>query len=535
MKYLLTTLTFLISFSVSAQSFPYLNASSGNWAEFPVDKDTNIYMFHGNRLTKTDKNFNIMWANNYSGLNFSNILLSKTGCMFFIAGNHIGRIESNGTLTWCKDLQSVPVAIGASNFSYGATGLYSVFLDHNNELVVTGSATAALTSTTTAFYLKTDTNGLALKLMPFSGDITDQTTITHDSSGYYRFFSVGWIPKFDACNEIAFSVFNDVTNAFVSHRFVSACGSDNYNNGLDVTWKGCRYMKSRFSDNFYIHMAYVSDNGYYPRIDIMKCKRNGTPLWRLEYNNYQNNFGSAFPTGSQFPIESRSGDLLLALVTNTGTNAGAFKLDSNGVINNSGIDLLTSNATYTTYVMPYHHHPHSIQTIYGNKYYEDIDSNSTFSPLIISNFTSTSSDACHSPATCSSTLFTSFVTNTYSNPSVQPVSSFTVNSFTSTVSPTSFSLNFKYCTMHDTLRDVGFTKNRPIVNELKLFPNPTSKELIIETMHYQSLVVTDIFGKIVLEQNYYSPKISVQHLPNGFYFLKLRSETDFYTIRFIKE
>ena len=62
LKLYLTSL-FILFFSFGfSQSYPYLNASTANENEFPVDKDTNIYMFDGNRLVKTDKNFNVIWG-----------------------------------------------------------------------------------------------------------------------------------------------------------------------------------------------------------------------------------------------------------------------------------------------------------------------------------------------------------------------------------------------------------------------------------------------------------------------------------------
>ncbi|MGZ4091337.1 MAG: hypothetical protein ACXVNO_11495, partial [Bacteroidia bacterium] len=67
-----------------SQNFPYLNASTGN-PNFFTDSDTNMYMIHGNRLAKMDKNFNPIWVNTYGSLSLKNILLSKTGSMYFIA------------------------------------------------------------------------------------------------------------------------------------------------------------------------------------------------------------------------------------------------------------------------------------------------------------------------------------------------------------------------------------------------------------------------------------------------------------------
>lgn len=511
------------SLLTNAQSFPYLNASTGNYGEFPVDKDTNIYMFHGNRLTKTDKNFNTIWANTYTGLTFSNILLSKTGSLFFIAGKRIGRIESNGVLSWCKDLQSIPATIGTYNFFYSTSSINSLLLDHSNNLIFTGNASSG---TTTAFYLKTDTNGNTIKLVPFTNFLTDQLVITQDSAGYYRFFGTGTIPKIgNMANELGFTVFRDSTNLFVNSNYIQA--------SYRVAWD-CRYIRSRFNNGFYINMS-LNHNYYYRSAGLMKCKKDGTPLWRLELESY-----NTLKAGNYSVIESTVGDIMLGLrscCSYVDIHTGALKIDSNGVTNNTITEFLTSTASFNPSFGPlnYHYYAHSLQTIYGNKYYAGIDSlGSNFNPIILSKFSSPLSDTCHSSAVCTSTLFTSIL-QPYSTPTVQSLSSFTINSYASTITPVSFSIEFKYCTIHDTLTDVGFRENNSNVKKLKLSPNPTSTQLSIENIRYDNATVLDMFGKIVIEQNYHSQQISVQHLPKGLYFLRLRSDTTIYSSKFIKE
>jgi hypothetical protein len=66
MKKLLFLFTFY-RLAVQTQNFPYLNASTGNTGHF-IDKDTNIYFVHGNRLCKTDKNFVFQWGKTYSNI-----------------------------------------------------------------------------------------------------------------------------------------------------------------------------------------------------------------------------------------------------------------------------------------------------------------------------------------------------------------------------------------------------------------------------------------------------------------------------------
>nr|MBA3665253.1 hypothetical protein [Bacteroidota bacterium] len=80
-------LAFFILFFCStsfSQNFPYLNASTGN-PDFFTDKDTNMFIIHGNRIAKVDKNYNPVWVNTYGSLTFKRVLLSKTGSMYFTA------------------------------------------------------------------------------------------------------------------------------------------------------------------------------------------------------------------------------------------------------------------------------------------------------------------------------------------------------------------------------------------------------------------------------------------------------------------
>ncbi len=62
----------------------------------------------------------------------------------------------------------------------------------------------------------------------------------------------------------------------------------------------------------------------------------------------------------------------------------------------------------------------------------------------------------------------------------------------------------------------------------KIFPNPVSENLIVKLPNYKKaqLQILDIFGKVVLTQKTIpeQTQISVAHLPNGVYFLKLMTE-----------
>ena len=94
-KLILFSIIIVFSGILKAQTFPYLNASTGNEGQYIVDADTNIFMYHDNQLEKYDKNFNSIWVKKYSGLSFCNLLLSKTGSIYFIASDSINPYLKN--------------------------------------------------------------------------------------------------------------------------------------------------------------------------------------------------------------------------------------------------------------------------------------------------------------------------------------------------------------------------------------------------------------------------------------------------------
>lgn len=145
--------------NAEAQNYPYLNASTGNENAFAVDADSNVYLFFGNRLEKRDKNFTPIWINSYGNLKFKNILLTKTGSIYFIATDSmfydkLGKVNANGTLNWCK---SIPIYILSSiPINWNAQQL---LLDRNNQLIITGCTSPE----NFMLFLKIDSLGAIIK------------------------------------------------------------------------------------------------------------------------------------------------------------------------------------------------------------------------------------------------------------------------------------------------------------------------------------------------------------------------------------
>jgi hypothetical protein len=500
---------FLSWCSLHAQSFPNLNASTGNKYEFPVDKDTNIYMFHGNRLEKTDKNFNTIWAYSYGNLQFSHILLSKTGCLFFIAGTYFGKIENNGTLTWCKNVATVPSSIA----TYTINSINSILLDRNNNLVITGNCNAAIQAQ--AIYLKTDTNGLALKLNLFSGALTWNFSIVRDSLGYYQFIGAGGALSMNPGGSLAYMSFSDVSNTVIRARQIDDHPNTN-------TWWGFHLVRSKFANSFYVHQ--ITSNPYDNPLCILKCSSSGVANWRTDLKYMSVLYGAS----TNF-IEGQTGDLFVQLNTccgNPSQYSSIFKVDSNGICNGNGIELMHAGPGYSVSPYPGGFTP---QNIFGNKFYMDIvTAYIPNNPLVIKEFNSSLTSTCGITSTCGVTYSVGYV-GTHPSPTLQTISTYTINSTSVTPVATTFTVNGRgdYCTITDIEGNAQ--------SNFLIFPNPTSTQLSIENIQYDNLVVTDIFGKIVLEQNYYASKISVQHLPKGLYFLQLRFGNNVYASKFIKE
>jgi hypothetical protein len=74
--------------------------------------------------------------------------------------------------------------------------------------------------------------------------------------------------------------------------------------------------------------------------------------------------------------------------------------------------------------------------------------------------------------------------------------------------------------------------------ELPVFsisPNPVSNILNITDLEPEQIRITDIFGKVVLEQNENASKVNVQALPPGLYMIRLSSRNRTFISKFIKE
>ena len=78
---------------------------------------------------------------------------------------------------------------------------------------------------------------------------------------------------------------------------------------------------------------------------------------------------------------------------------------------------------------------------------------------------------------------------------------------------------------------------KPVLNSLKLYPNPTCDNLIVEKVEKGILTVINLSGMLFLSEEITKPSttIDVSNLPSGVYVLKVVGEKEVKVGKFIKE
>jgi len=510
------------SFCLKAQ-LPYLNASTGNLDEFPVDKDTNMYMFHENLLVKTDKNFNTIWAYTYGNLKFNNLLLSKTGSIFFIANKSIGKIESNGTISWCKDLNNISAVINGTSFvNYTTSQINSLLLDRNNHFIVTGNVSIT-NSGYSAYYLKLDTLGNPIKLAPFNGYLLNKFSIINDSLGYYRFMGGGGPPQLSACHGFGYTLFNDNSNNFINgHAYIMSdtqCADD------------YRLVRSKFNSGYYIHSRINYNYGSYFKTSVLKCNLNGQIKWGHTFDNCLTS--SPVYGSSRSLVEDYSGNIFLQVSSAPPRSYGVLKIDSNGVTNNSAIITHSWNTVSNPTSWPIQYI--GIQKIAGdNLYTHYVATGHPISPLNINLFKSSLSSSCYTMSSCNPVFGTGGNITPLQTPTLELVTSFSITTQNLTSNTTTFAVNTNSCTLQV---DVGLKENNADKQIIKLHPNPTSNILkfdLANSATIEEVRVLDVNGKMIKKVPSCS-ELNVSELLPGMYFLQLMSDGKSHYAKFFKE
>jgi len=518
----LLSIFFLVTlclFELNAQTFPYLNASTGNEGQYIVDADTNIFMYHDNQLEKYDKNFNPIWVKTYSGLNFYSLLLSKTGSIYFISKNAttsnytniIGKLDSNGNVNWCKQFQT-------SN-SLNSEYFCQMLLDKNNHLAISGSDNVMTGSTSKkAWFLKLDTLGtiISSKLFDTPGITFEKFVITEDSLNTYRFIADFW--AFESGGIMVFK-FNNILDSIINIGIPATIGQQ-----ASIVFS--KFYKSKYDSSVYFSFHRVANFNGLPYGNIIKY-RNDSIIWNLNFNipnSYtmdsfdEDEFGNIFYTVSCGYCSSYA-------FTNSST-----KINSNCTI-----------AQSTQYFFSYIFSPTintsdikgKIHSLYGNKYFYDL-SGSVFStnPQYVTPLDSNLNSNC---TTSNSYTISSIASGNFMNPNyhldfqvINDASTFN-NLYPTVTTISSFSCNTNYCLL---------TANKERKKETENFsinPNPANNSInILSSNNIEEVSVFDVNGKkIVFDKNTITIDVSI--LLKGMYFLKIKTDQGEFSRKFIKE
>ncbi len=520
---------FILFFSFGfSQNFSYLNASTANADEYPVDKDTNIYMCQADRLSKTDKNFNVIWSNIYNGRSFTNLLLSKTGSVYFLSGpvnsivtspvvaNSFGKINPNGSLAWIKPISGLMATVSGSVYP-GSGDCRNIYLDAGNNLIITGNMNGIGPSpnNSTSYILKCDTNGLPLKFKTFKLTYGQDLVILNDSAGVYKLLGTG--PILSATLFMIHS-YSDVTDNFVNYKsFGISWGS-----GPTATyWK---FFRSKLrSSIFYVSARVTTTITDYNA--VVKITDNAQVKWTAPLYSS----GMSYYITNETMEEDNKGNVLASI--SCGGSCPSFtsailKIDSNGVRDPFFITMLKGYAVGSSF--PPQIPKHSPRTIYANNYYFDIWGYAfPNNPLTIQKFNSSMILPCGSAIPSGTNGVGASAVPILYTATIVPVSSFTLGTTSVTVSPSSFSVNPNFCTV------LGINGIDISFNDNLIFPNPSNDKIYFRN-EMEKVEVFDVNGKNI-KNNFNASSMDVSDLQNGIYFIRVKTDRGEFNKKFIKE
>lgn len=526
--------------TLTAQNYPYLNASTGNKGQFVVDKDTNIFIFYGQVIEKLDKNYTSIWKKSYTDLYFYSLLLSKTGSLYFIAAdngtaynntNRVGKIEADGNLNWVKELGGNSFVTATSTISNTTGNFHQLFLDRNNNLIASGITG---NSAGKNLILKLDTLGNVIKFKAvYDRFVADQNyNIINDSAGIYTLASMAHV--FES-SIVVIHKYNDALNtATISSGIASG--------NTHSVFEKCSFFKSKYNPNTIF--------GYYkffPNWGCVGCPTTYISLFKLN-DPYSNWRGRAF-----YDFRERSESRFAESLEEDGNKNCYFSM-SEGPISEFGYK------TYTkfTYVLD----SNGVKPITQINFLNNYPTSPIATEKLKTNLTNTYADKfvyfangadITNPIWKNMNLtFTTVCTSTQT-----PVDNFTITSHSGGAIPTS-STSFPL-TVYD-MYSYALTALAPSItnltsffdtdncisagiseikdeSEIIVYPNPTSTNLKIELQNNDDIKyveLLDITGKVLLNQSSYE-NIDVSNLAKGIYILKIKTSSKLIYKKIIKE
>ncbi|MES2515659.1 MAG: T9SS type A sorting domain-containing protein [Bacteroidota bacterium] len=527
MKTIVLTIALLFAFSfIKAQNFPYLNASTANSGEFVIDVDSNVFMFHGNKFEKLDKHFNPIWINNYSDLRFKNLLLSKTGSLFFIAttvgGDKIGKIEANGNLSWCKSLPSYTTTISGNTYTVSINSADQMLLDRNNQLIITGVDGSF-------YFLKTDTLGNFMKLRRIGSNVLltpKNSTIIKDVSGVYSVSSLGYGFEGPVYNLIY--KYDDLTDVITADSTFEIAYMGNMNQNPSSNEQTIKSSKQ--ADVFYVcNNAGAASSTLYNTFSFRKIK-NTFLTWGVQFQTF-----APYLMSLQNVEEDHLKNVYLSVsCKNVSTNKfqkWIVKVDSNGISDHQKYNFLQNfgKASFSgeDSITQLKHH-------YGNHFFYSIETSSSLpGPLSITKMDSAIGSYCSPTASISVTPsnYYAYAFGSLNTTTLTSVASVTMSPFSSTMSTvTNFSVIINSCLALN-------TKEYNVDGNISVYPNPANALLNIHTTSNFSIIsstIYDVSGKLVLTSNGQGT-INVANLNSGMYFIKVMTDKGEYKQKFIKE
>ena len=531
----LFVLVFILSFfNIKAQNFPYLNASTGNENEFVICADSSILMFHGDRLEKLDKNYNPIWIKSYGGLIFKNILLSKTGSMYFIASNtvsatsdKIGKIEKDGSFAWGKVLSTATATVLVGN---NTNNIYPfdwnhLFLDRNNDLTLIGNS---------GYFLKMDTLG-NIKSFKFFDYFTanaytpETSIILNDSVGVYTIST--WGLAFEgAYTNLIYKYSDHVDSVIKEINNITWVGI--LNTGENMERNGHVIKSKHTSNSFYLNYCMDGKYGAFPNTFVLEKINMSNHKWRMEIIN-----SSPYLSYFEGLDEDDKKNTFVSMSTynvNLGTRDKWFwKIDSNGYTSHQKFNTILNFGKPTAFIfeqdsatkLTYH---------YGKKYIYSVESSkSNLAPLIINKLDSTLGLACSPPSIIP--ISTGHYVNilNWQNPRFK---SYTINnSVFQTITTSAFSIiNYTVSTTKCITNSIEDILNK---DSFSLYPNPANNILTLSSNKNFEIIEISIFDinakSILMCKN--NSSIDVSKLTSGIYFIKIKTDKGEFSQKFIKE